>query len=81
MGRPKFGRLLETSADSYKQIAGPVVVFDSDNDAHLQIVKQQALQRLDPFEFRIPDDGTPRLSASPSSTRGYFIIVDEVLLF
>ena len=44
VGRPKFGRLLETSADSYKQIAGPVVVFDSDNDAHLQIVKQQALK-------------------------------------
>ena len=29
--------------------AGPVAMFDPDSDAHLQIVKQQALQRLDPF--------------------------------
>ena len=49
VGRPKSDWLLETYADAYKQIAGPIAVFDPDNDAHLRVVKQQALQRLDPF--------------------------------
>ena len=49
VGRPKSDWLLETYADAYKQIAGPITMFDHNNDAHLQIVKQQALQRIDPF--------------------------------
>ena len=49
VGRPKSDWLLETYADAYKQIAGPITMFDHNNDAHLQIVQQQALQRIDPF--------------------------------
>ena len=45
--------LLETYADAYKQIAGPIAMFDPGNDAHLQIVKQQALQRLVPSQFQM----------------------------
>ena len=73
--------LLETYADAYKQIAGPIAMFDPGNDAHLQIVIQQALQRLVTGSFSVPDDGTPRLSASPGCTQGNLIIVDVLLLF
>ena len=53
VGRPISEWLLETYADAYRQIAGPIAVFDPGNDAHLQIVKQQALQRLDPFQVQM----------------------------
>ena len=49
VGRPKSDWLLETYADEYKQIAGPIAIFDPDHDAHFHIVKQQALQRVDAF--------------------------------
>ena len=52
-GRPKSDWLQETYLDACKQQAGPIAMFDPDSEAHLQVVKQQALQRLDPFPFQM----------------------------
>ena len=49
IGRPKSDWLLETYADAYRQIEGPIAIFDPTNVAHFETVKRKAPQRLDPF--------------------------------
>ena len=49
VGRPRADWLTETYADAFKVMHGQHTAFVIENLNHLQTVKDQAIQRLNPF--------------------------------
>ena len=49
VGRPRADWLIETYADAYKVMHGQHAVIDIENLNRLKTVKDQAIQRLNPF--------------------------------